>query len=353
LQTALAFVIAFVLAIVLTPVIRSFARRVGALVYPNSRSVHRVPIPHLGGIAIYVASVIAILCTGPHDETAKRALIVGGFVILLVGLIDDFISLKAWQKLGGQIISAIIVVYLGVNIAFVTDPFSGSIRFLGSVAIPATIFWVVSFENLINLSDGLDGLAAGIVGITAAVTVFASAKAQVTSVCPAAAAIAGSVFGFLPYNFHPASIFMGDAGAMYLGLALAVLSVEGLVKSTVAMAVLAPIMALLVPISDAAFAIVRRRFAGLPVSSADQDHIHHRLLEIGLGQRKAVVAIYIVSLVFGSLGFFSTLLPVSESGPLAGLAILGLFVFAHRMGLLAVNVKKHSWKRKREKSLDS
>lgn len=349
-QTALSFIIAFILALALTPVMRGLARRVGAVVYPNQRSVHKVPIPHLGGTAIYLASVTAILLTRPHDKVTEYGIIFGGLVIFLVGLIDDFLTLKPWQKVLGQIFSAATVVYLGVSITFVKDPLSGTIRFLGPLAIPLTLFWVVSFENLINLSDGLDGLAAGIVGITALVTVFASAKVGVPSVCPLAAAVAGSVIGFLPYNFHPASIFMGDAGAMYLGLALSVLSVQGLVKSTVAMAVLAPLLALLVPISDAAFAIVRRRSSGVPVSLADRDHIHHRLLELGMGQRQAVMAIYVVSLVFGALGLFSTFLPVSESGPITGLAVLGLFFFAHKMGLFTVRHTRSEQKEVQKKS---
>ncbi|NLC16080.1 MAG: undecaprenyl/decaprenyl-phosphate alpha-N-acetylglucosaminyl 1-phosphate transferase [Firmicutes bacterium] len=310
------------------------------MAYPSERSVHRRPVPYLGGAAIYLASIAAVLITGPQDRATKQALIFGGLFILIIGIIDDLYNLKPWQKVLGQLGSALIVVGLGVDISFLTDPFTGTIRFTGMLAIPLTVLWVISFENVINLSDGLDGLAAGISGITALVTVFASVRAGAPSVGLAAAAIAGSVFGFLPYNWHPASIFMGDAGAMYLGLALAVLSVQGLVKSTLAMAVLAPILALLVPISDAAFAILRRRSLGRPVSRRDSDHIHHRLLELGLGQKKAVVAIYIVTAAFGVLGLFSTFLPVSGSGPLAGLAIICVLLVAHKMGILSIPARK-------------
>ncbi len=339
-QVFIAFLIAFVLALATTPLVRAIAARLGAMAYPNERSVHSRPVPYLGGVAIYVASVASILLTGPQDKATKQAIIFGGLVILVFGIIDDLYILKPWQKIVGQLASAITVVAIGVDIAFMTDPFTGAIRFLGALAIPLTIIWVVSFENLINLSDGLDGLAAGISGITALVTVFVSARAGVPSVSLAAAAIAGSVLGFLPYNFHPASVFMGDAGAMYLGLALSVISVQGLVKSTVAMAVFAPILALLVPISDAAFAVVRRRASGKPVSRADHDHIHHRLLELGLGHKQAVITIYIVTGVFGILGMFSTFLPVSGSGPIAGLAVLGLLIIAYRMGILTIPAKR-------------
>lgn len=320
-----------------------FAQRVGALYRPNSRTVHKVPIPLLGGVAIYVSSVAALLFSRPRplDATAEHALIFGGLVILIVGVIDDLHPLKPWQKLIGQVLSAGVVVAAGVSISFLTNPLSGTLAVLGLVAVPLTLLWVVSFENLVNLSDGLDGLAAGITGITATVMIFASARVGAFGIPPAAAAIAGSVIGFLPYNFHPASIFMGDAGAMYLGLALAVLSVQGLVKSAVFMSVLAPIFALMVPISDTAFAIVRRKLTGQPVSEADHDHLHHRLLELGMGQRKAVLSIYLVSLVFGSLGLISGFVPVSRGGPIAGLAVLGLFAAAYKAGLLTVNGRKN------------
>jgi UDP-GlcNAc:undecaprenyl-phosphate GlcNAc-1-phosphate transferase len=340
LQALFAFIVAFALALGLTPLVRALARKSGFMAYPDERSVHQRPVPYLGGVAIYLASVAAVLVTGPQDRPTQQALIFGGLFILIVGIIDDLYNLKPWQKVLGQLGSALIVVALGVDISFLTDPFTGKIRFTGIFAIPLTILWVISFENLVNLSDGLDGLAAGISGITALVTVFASVRAGVPSVGLAAAAIAGSVFGFLPYNWHPASIFMGDAGAMYLGLALSVISVQGLVKSTLAMAVLAPILALFVPISDAAFAILRRRSLGRPVARRDNDHIHHRLLELGLGQKRAVLTIYVVTAVFGVLGLFSTFLPISGTGPLAGLAVLGVLLVAHKMGILALPAER-------------
>ncbi|HQD74071.1 MAG TPA: MraY family glycosyltransferase [Bacillota bacterium] len=332
----LSFLISFVLALTLTPLVRKMASKMDAMCYPSERSVHKKPIPYLGGVAIYISSVAAILLIGPQDKSTQQAIIWGGLIILIIGIIDDLYSLKPWQKILGQVASAVCVVALGVDVTFIKDPFTGSIRFLGVLAVPLTILWIVCFENVINLSDGLDGLAAGISGITALVTVFASAKAGRPAVSLAAAALAGSVFGFLPYNFHPASIFMGDAGAMYLGLVLGVISVQGLVKSTVALAVLAPILALLVPISDAAFAIVRRRASGKSISSADRDHIHHRLLDLGLDHRQAVITIYVVSGGFGLLGVLSAFLPVSSSTVIAGLAVAGLFVVAHRIGILTI-----------------
>lgn len=280
-----------------------------------------------------------MLITPHRDKITFQAVLLGGFAILLVGLIDDLWELRPWQKVLGQVLAASVVVLLGASISFVTDPFSGAVKLLGIIAVPLTIIWVVSFANLINLSDGLDGLAAGVGFITAMVMTIASARAGRPAISPLAAALAGSLLGFLPFNFHPASIFMGDAGSMYIGLTLAVLSVQGLVKSAVAMSVFAPILALLVPISDAAFAIVRRQLAGQSFAKADHDHLHHRLLELGMGQKKAVVAIYLVSLAFGILGMISGFAPVSRGGPIAGLAILVVLGIAQRVGLFTVPPK--------------
>ncbi len=339
-ETVYAFVVAFGLSLVLTPAMRRFARKVNAFCRPNSRSVHATPVPYLGGIAIYVASAAGMLISPKQDKGGLCAVLVGGLVILAVGLVDDLWNLKPWQKVGGQVLSAIVVVFFGAGISFVTNPFTGTVKLLGMAAIPITIAWVVSFENLINLSDGLDGLAAGVGGITALVMTFASLRAGRTAVSPLAAALAGSVLGFLPFNFHPASIFMGDAGAMYIGLSLAVLSGQGLVKSAVALSVFAPLLTLLVPISDALFAIVRRCLASKPIAKADHDHLHHRLLELGMGQKQAVLSIYLVSLAFGALGMISGFSPVARGGPIAGIALLVVLGIAQRVGLFTVSIKK-------------
>jgi UDP-GlcNAc:undecaprenyl-phosphate GlcNAc-1-phosphate transferase len=346
-KTTVAFGLAFLLSYGLTPLIRLIAKKTGAMCYPNQRSVHRVPIPYLGGVSMYLASVIAMFAVRTGENTAFPAVALGGLVILIVGLVDDLWPLKPWQKLIGQFLSAGVVVKLGVSISFLKNPFSGELLLLGAIALPLTLVWVVSFENLINWSDGLDGLAAGIVGITSTAMIYAMNKAGAVHVAPEAAALAGAAFGFLPFNFHPASIFMGDAGAMYLGLALSVLSVQGLVKSAVAMSILAPILTLMVPISDMAFSILRRKLSGRAASQADRDHIHHRLLELGMSQRQAVLAIYLVSLCFGALGLVSGFVPLSTGGPLAGLAVLGMFAVAYKAGLLSLGSKKTGQDRSR------
>lgn len=344
-----AFVIAFGLSLIFTPLMRWIARRTKAMSYPNGRSVHQKPIPYLGGVAIYLASVLTMLAFPPDDDVALYSVAVGGFIILVVGLVDDLWDITPLQKLIGQCVSAGVVIWIGVSISFVTNPFTGAVRLLGFFAIPVTVFWIVSFENLVNFSDGLDGLAAGVTGITALVMVFAAEKAGASNITTAAAALAGSVLGFLPFNFHPASIFMGDAGAMYIGLALAVLSVQGLAKSAVFMSVMVPILTLMVPISDAAFAVIRRRLAGTSVARADHDHFHHRLLELGMDQRQAVLVIYAVSMVFGVLGMISSFVPAAQGAPIAGLAILGLLVVAQRAGLLTISTDS-SKKKSGEKS---
>lgn len=329
-----AFVAAFGLSLLLTPLMRRLAIQTGAVAHPNSRSVHRRPVPYLGGVAIFAACTGALLISGFRNGSSWRGLLFGGSFILLVGLIDDIMVLRPWPKLLGQIVSGAIVVLSGVRTSFITHPLSGEVYLLpGWLAVTFTVFWVVSFENLINLSDGLDGLAAGVVGIASVVMALSALKAGTPGVVPLALAVAGSALGFLPYNFHPARIFMGDTGAMYLGLALACISAEGLVKSAAAMALLAPMLALLVPISDAAFAIVRRRLAGQPVGEADHDHIHHRLLEMGLSHRQVVLLIYAVSCLLGGLGLVSSLVPVQMGAPATIIGVTVLYVVCWRFGI--------------------
>lgn len=336
-ERTLTFTAALLLSFMLTPAMRLLASRTGAMARPNSRTVHRVPVPYLGGVAIFLASVLAVLLARSGTDSARRALVLGGSFILLVGLVDDLRELKPWQKLIGQVLSGVVVVLCGVRTSFITDPLSGEIFLLPPwLAVAFTVLWVVSFENLINLSDGLDGLAAGVVAIASAVMAVSASRAGTADLIPMALAVAGSVLGFLPYNFHPAKIFMGDAGAMYLGLALACISAEGLVKSAAAMTLLAPIFALLVPISDAAFAVVRRRLAGQPVSRADHDHIHHRLLEMGLSHRQVVLLIYLVSSLMGGLGLLSSLVPVQMGAPTAILGVATVYVVCWRLGIFSL-----------------
>ncbi len=333
------FALAFIASLIMTPVVRKIALASGALSQPGLRSVHTKPTPHMGGLAIYIAFSIAIVMAFGWRSEVTWGMLVGGFVIVLVGIVDDFITLSPRMKVLGQVLAALVLVGFGVRIEHVTNPLTGGMLPLFSLAIPLTVIWVVAMTNIVNLIDGLDGLAAGIASIASFTLMLAAVRMGPDTpgyivTMPLTAALAGSALGFLPYNFNPAKIFMGDAGAMFLGYALAAVSVEGALKSTATVAVAVPILALGLPIFDTVFAIVRRRRKGVPVSSADRDHLHHRLLQLGLTHRETVVAMYFVS---GWLGLSA--LALMELGTLHAAAVIifiGVSVYfaAKRIGVL-------------------
>ena len=297
-----AFLIALIVALVATPGVIVLAGKTGAMDAPDARKVHKGPMPRIGGLAIYVgfmAAMAAMLNFGdlpPEVANGVTGLLIGGTLIVLIGLIDDYKNLPAKVKLLGQIAAACVVVYFDVRIDFITDPF-GDFLYLEYLAAPATVFWIVGLTNTVNLIDGLDGLAAG-VAVIASITIFLVALQQeVMVVALFTAALAGSALGFLRYNFNPARIFMGDTGSMFLGFILAGISVIGAVKCAATIALIVPILALGVPIMDTAFAIIRRYRGGVPIFKPDKGHLHHRLLDLGFSQKQAVLLMYVISAV--------------------------------------------------------
>ena len=276
------------------PAVILLAERTGAMDAPNARKVHKKPIPRIGGLGIYAGFMAAIIVVavkfGFDGEQLWEivGLVVSGSLIVLLGLIDDYKNLPAKVKLAGQICAAaVLVVGFGIRTDFMTDPFGGYF-YLDEFAIPATMFWLVGLTNTVNLIDGLDGLAAGVAAIS-----------SFTILLIVTAALAGAAVGFLRYNFHPAEIFMGDTGSMFLGFMLAGISVTGAVKSVAAIALVVPIFALGLPILDTTFAIVRRIRGGVPIFKPDKGHLHHRLLSVGFTQRQAVLLMYVISALFG------------------------------------------------------
>lgn len=322
--------IAFVAAFLVTPLMRRLALSLGFVAAPNERSVHTSPVPYLGGVAIFLAFLAAIAASGLLSRHDMPALLLGGLAVLLLGIVDDYRPLPAAVKFGGQIAIAAAVAWAGVSIDYVTNPFGGILR-LGVWGIPITVAWIVAIVNILNLSDGLDGLAAGITAI-AAMTMLVSAllTGQPEAAVLLAAALLGSTMGFLPWNFNPAKIFMGDAGSMFLGYVLATVAIQGSLKSPALITLAVPILALGVPIFDTAFAILRRWRAGRPIMQADRGHLHHRLLAIGLTQRETVLLLYCVSGWFAVGSLAIVRLPVLVSTMV--LAFVGFTLY------VAVNV---------------
>lgn len=297
------FVAACLMALLLTPLVKKFAFWVGAVDAPNHRKVHSRIMPRLGGLAIFLGFCGAFLIISPAIDSLKMdvalGLLLGSLVIVIVGALDDRFELSPKVKLLGQIIAACVVVSFGIQIDLVNIPFGDSELSLSWLSIPLTILWIVGVSNAINLIDGLDGLSAGVSGIaTATIMVVALLMGNVTVVL-LSVILLGSIIGFLFFNFHPAKIFMGDSGALFLGFALATLSVLGFKQATI-VSLLMPILILGVPLSDTFFAILRRYVNNLPISAADKNHLHHCLLQMGFSHRKTVLIIYAIAATFGA-----------------------------------------------------
>jgi UDP-GlcNAc:undecaprenyl-phosphate GlcNAc-1-phosphate transferase len=304
-----------------TPLVRKFAVRAGAIDRPSDRKVHPKPTPTLGGLAIFLGVVVGFGVSRalPFFDQLHRsysepsAAILAGLVILVVGVYDDVRGASAAAKVSGQVLAAGLLILLGVQLLYFWFPGQGILSLGSDLAVPLTILWVVAMVNAVNLIDGLDGLAAGTVAIAAAAFfayMYVSADAgRATHASPGAllsVIVAGTAVGFLPWNFNPARIFMGDSGSMLLGLLLAVATISGVGATTgpapgggdlaaFAMPVLIPLIVLALPFIDVMFAIVRRMRRGRPVSHPDKEHIHHRLMDIGHSHRKAVLLMYLWS----------------------------------------------------------
>lgn len=302
------FVTALVITYILTPYAKRLACRLGAIDVPeDSRRVHERPMPSLGGVAIYfsfiITSVILIVFSKSMSFNSElKGILLGATLIMIIGIIDDIKQISAKYKLAVQILAALIAVYSGVTINFVKFPLANTesgLVFLKALKIPVTIFWIIGITNTINLIDGLDGLAAGVSTIASLSLAVVAYNVGQYSATILLVILAGSVLGFLPYNFNPAQIFMGDSGSLVIGYLLATISVAGLIKGATTVAVAIPVLALGVPVFDATFAIVRRLINKRPIMEADKGHLHHRLLEHGLSQKQTVLILYVISSVLG------------------------------------------------------
>ncbi len=343
----LAFVIAAGVALLITPGVILLAAKTGAMDAPDARKVHKKPIPRIGGIGIYAAFMVAMLSVLSFvDVTAEVkteiiGLMVGGSLIVLVGVIDDYKNLPAKVKLVGQIIAAaVLVIAFDVRIDFITDPF-GDYIYTEWLAVPLTIFWIVGLTNTVNLIDGLDGLAAGVATIAAVTIMMVALQQSIMLVAVLTAALAGAAFGFLYYNFNPARIFMGDSGSMFLGFMLAGISVIGAVKSAATIALIVPILALGLPILDTTFAIVRRYRGGVPIFKPDKGHLHHRLLDLGFTQRQAVLLMYVISALLGLSAVALTEVSNQLAIIIVCVVVVVVLLGAKKIGIFNMNDSAH------------
>lgn len=299
----MAFVMAFLISFLSTPIAKKIAFKVGAIAQPRKRDMHSKPIPRMGGIAIVAGFMITLLFLYRYltilDSTQIIGIVLGGLMIFLLGFFDDIYELGAKLKLGIQILAALTVALCGVRIDFISIPFFEGLKFLDMLSIPITIAWIVGVTNAVNLIDGLDGLAAGVSSIASLCLMVLSIYSGYPIAVFLTATLAGACLGFLPYNFNPASIFMGDTGSTFLGFMLSVTSVLGLLKGYTIGTIIVAVMILGLPIFDTAFAIIRRALSGKPIMSPDRGHLHHRLVDKGYSHKHAVVTLYGVSGILG------------------------------------------------------
>lgn len=344
----LVLILAFVASIVLTPLVKRLAFRIGAVDRPNYRKVHARIMPRLGGLAIFGSFLIGYYILRPVDPISNAvepafipittAIIIGAFIIIITGVLDDMLEITAKAKMLGQLLAAaIVVIGGGLEISFINLPFGGEIDF-GYFSIPLTIIWIIGITNAINLIDGLDGLAAGVSSvalITLSIMAFIMGDVFVMST---AAILAASSIGFLFYNFHPAKIFMGDTGALFLGFMISVLALMGF-KNVTMVALIIPIIMLGVPISDTFFAIVRRVREKQPISAADKSHLHHCLLNIGFSHSQTVLIIYGIAALFGLAALLFSQATLWGGILLLGVMLLAIELFVEVVGLAGKNYR--------------
>ncbi|MBR5460772.1 MAG: undecaprenyl/decaprenyl-phosphate alpha-N-acetylglucosaminyl 1-phosphate transferase [Clostridia bacterium] len=293
----LAILLSGLMAFLLTPLVRVLAFRLKAIDIPkDDRRMHKKPTPRLGGLAIFLAFTVTVILFCNIDVKII-GMLCGGVLIALIGALDDIYRLSPVVKLIGQIVASFVPVLCGITIDHIN--LFGRYYHFGIFAIPITVIWIVALTNAINLVDGLDGLACGISTISAvSIMVFAILEVDL-SIATIVAILVGACLGFLPYNRHPASIFMGDTGALFLGYTLSVISILGVFKVNAFVSFVTPFLIFGLPLLDTATAMLRRVLHGVSPFHADRGHFHHKLIDLGFNQKQAVTILYSISAIFG------------------------------------------------------
>jgi UDP-GlcNAc:undecaprenyl-phosphate GlcNAc-1-phosphate transferase len=370
LKYALLGVTAAVLALLLTPVVRLMALRLGAFDEPGGRRIHQGRIPRLGGVALLAALIgtialerLADYLLGTFHGYSWRwdFVLAGALIVAATGAADDLWSVGPFTKVAFQILGGLLALAAGYGITSVTNPLTGTTIQLGWLAWPLTLLWVIGITNAFNLIDGLDGLAAGVALIASGTLLVASLAAERIDVALLCVVLAGALAGFLYYNFSPASIFLGDSGSLLLGYLLAVLSIQSAHKGATTVVILVPILALGLPIMDTLLAILRRVLRALrvvrldherneyrflvigsaSVFNADRDHIHHRLLALGLTHRRAVLVLYGVCVALSCLALLAVQASGGYTAALVTVVGVATFVGVRKLGYHEVEVLRH------------
>lgn len=302
-SAVLGFVIAAAIVYVLTPLMGRLAHLTGAVDTPtDERRMHALAMPLLGGLGMYAGWLVTVLLLLRVDRSVW-GIIGGATIVVAVGLFDDLYDLEPLVKFFGQLLAIGVAIYFDIRVTRIGVPFTDVMLFLPPViSILFTAFWMAMIVNMVNFIDGLDGLAAGVCGIAAVTFAIIAISTNFPAMAVIAAVLAGVTFAFLRFNFHPASIFMGDAGSMLLGFVLACLSIESVMKGTAAVALVLPLLVLGVPFIDLSLIVWRRWRRGVPFYSPGQDHVHHDLVLVhGFSQRKSVLLLYTWCLLLSGL----------------------------------------------------
>ena len=344
-RVLLAMGVAAVISYLATPFVKRLAFRIGAVDVPrDNRRMHKKPIPRLGGLAIVISFLLCIFLFVKLDRQ-MQGILLGAIIILVVGVLDDCLALPALPKFFAQIAAGTLVVLHGCEIRYLTNPFSPIPFDLGLLAGPVTVFWIVLMTNAVNFIDGLDGLAVGVSSISTGTMLVIALLMGEESVAVILAALLGACMGFIPYNFNPAQIFMGDTGSTFLGFLLASLSVQGLFKMYAVISFMVPFLILGVPFFDVSFAVIRRLAKGQNPMTADRGHIHHRLIDMGLSQKQSVAIVYLLT---GVLGLAAVLL-ANTTETKAFILFAAVFVVAV-LGFAVIFGPRHRPQQKQDKN---
>jgi UDP-GlcNAc:undecaprenyl-phosphate/decaprenyl-phosphate GlcNAc-1-phosphate transferase len=339
-DAVLAFATAFLVALAVTPLVGRVATRIGMVDQPRDRGLSDRPTPQLGGVAL-LAGVLVAAALWLHVTGEVRGILGGAAIIVAVGAIDDAVDLPAPWKLAGQALAALVPVLAGVEVHNFTLPFVHRVD-LGSAAGPVTLIALVGLMNVVNFSDGIDGLAAGVCTISALTFAIIAFDLGQGTAAVLAALTAGASLGFLVHNFHPASVFMGDSGSNLLGLLLGSIAIQGTLKTNALIALVGPLVILTVPFLDAGFVVAKRIKYRRPIYLADSEHFHHRFARIGFSQRRTVLYLYAWTLALAGLALALRFIPYSDraghlrAGWAALMAVLGVVALAASVYLVYV-----------------
>ena len=330
--------IPFLVVAFIIPFMKKIAEHVGALDIPNERKVHKSPIPRLGGLGIYFGFLVGYMLFG-EATSQMNSILIGSFILVLTGVMDDIKPLKPLPKFGGQFASALVITLYGGLLIKEMSAFGIYVNF-GIFAYPLTIFFILGCINCMNFIDGLDGLASGISAIFFLfIGVLAACRCKLDLAFLLTFIMLGSCLGFLVHNFNPASIFMGDSGSMFIGFMMSIITMLGY-KNVMMSSIIIPLLLLSVPIFDTVFAILRRKLKGESISKPDKSHIHHQFLKRGFSQRGTALTIYIITFLFASASLVYVLVDATIGYIIYGFLLIIFVVFALKTDILFSRNKK-------------